>query len=558
MDRSGASLFRVFEQMKSRLQANPVLMQLPIGAEDEFEGVVDLVRMKAIYWDDATQGMKFQMGDIPVPLMRQARDWRERLTEAAAEADEDLMARYVDRGELSVDEIKKGLRSRTLASEIVPTLCGSAFRNKGVQAMLDAVVEYLPAPGDIGPVKGEDPSGMSVERAASDDEPVAALAFKIMNDAKLGPLTFLRVYSGVIKAGDAVYNPRVGAVGRIGRLLQMHANEHEEIDEVRAGDIAAAVGLRDVVTGETLCDPDKVITLEQIAFPDPVIHVALEAKTEVDSARMAEALGRLSIEDPSFRVHVDENSGQTIIAGMGELHLDVIVERLKREFGVDASVGEPQVACRETIRTASGVVEGRCGRQMDASSPYGQVSLRIEPNPGKGIEIVDVAGGVPNQFLLAIRSGIDKATQDGVLAGYPVMDVKVFVIGGTCGDTVMSEPVMRVAAEIAFREGLKTSEPVLLEPVMSVEVETPEEFMGKVLGELTARHGAIQGLDDRDGTKVISADVPMSEMFGYATTLRSLTQGRASYAMEFKHYAEAQGKIAEALITRESGKNDKK
>jgi elongation factor G len=551
MDRVGANFFKVYEQMRARLKGNPVPIQIPIGAEDEFAGVVDLVAMQAIYWDDASLGTKFEKKPVPPELLALAREWREKMIEAAAEANEELMNKYLESGELSVEEIKRGLRIRTINNEIVPMLCGSAFKNKGVQAMLDAVIDYLPSPVDIPPVKGEKENGEPDTRRAADDEPFAGLAFKIMTDPYVGQLTFIRVYSGVLEAGSTVYNPVRGKKERIGRLLQMHANERSEIKEVRAGDIAAAVGLKDVATGDTLCDVDKVIRLERMEFPDPVISQAIEPKTKADQERMSVALARLAQEDPSFRVRTDEESGQTIISGMGELHLEIIVDRMKREFGVEATVGKPQVAYRETIRK-SVEQEGKFVKQSGGRGQYGHVFLRLEPQPaGKGYEFVDAikGGRVPREYIPAVQKGVEEAMQDGVLAGYPVVDVKVTLFDGSYHEVDSNENAFKMAAIFAFKDGMRQAHPVLLEPIMAVEVETPEEKMGDVMGDLSSRRGVILGMEDLPGGKVIKAEVPLGEMFGYSTTLRSLTQGRATYTMEFKHYAEAPKSVAEAVMS---------
>ena len=551
MDRVGANFFKVYDQMKARLKGNPVPVQLPIGAEDSFVGVIDLVNMQAIYWDEATQGMKFEKKDVPAELVPQAQEWREKLVEAAAEANEELMNKYLDSGKLSIEEVKKGIRVRTINNEIVPMLCGSAFKNKGVQAMLDAVIDYLPSPVDIPPVKGETENGQPTTRSADDGQPFAGLAFKIMTDPYVGQLTFVRVYSGVLNSGDTVYNAVKGKKERIGRLLQMHANERKEIKEVRAGDIAAAVGLKDVTTGETLCDVEKVIVLERMEFPEPVISQAVEPKTKVDQEKMGTALGRLAQEDPSFRVHTDEESGQTIISGMGELHLEIIVDRMKREFGVEASVGKPQVAYRETLRKAL-ESEGKFVKQSGGRGQYGHVWLKLEPQPaGKGHEFVDAikGGRVPREYIPAVEKGVKEALQDGVLAGYPVVDVKVTLFDGSYHEVDSNENAFKMAAIFAFKDGMRSGTPVLLEPIMAVEVETPEEKMGDVMGDLSARRGVIQGMEDLPGGKAIKAEVPLGEMFGYSTTLRSLTQGRATYTMEFKHYAEAPKSVAEAVIS---------
>ncbi|HWQ38408.1 MAG TPA: elongation factor G [Burkholderiales bacterium] len=560
MDRQGANFFKVYEQMRARLKANPVPIQIPIGAEENFRGVVDLVKMKAIYWDEATQGMKFEEGEVPAELMAQAMEWREKMVEAAAEASEELMNKYLESGELDPAEIKRGLRARTIAFEIVPMLCGSAFKNKGVQAMLDAVIDYLPAPSDIPPVKGTLDNGQPAERKASDDEPFAGLAFKIMTDPYVGQLIFFRVYSGVVTSGDTIYNPIKGKKERIGRLLQMHANQRDEIKEVRAGDIAAAVGLREATTGDTLCDPDKIIILEKMEFPEPVISQAVEPKTKADQEKMGVALNRLAQEDPSFRVHTDEESGQTIISGMGELHLEIIVDRMKREFGVDANVGKPQVAYREAIKKPV-EIEGKFIKQTGGKGQYGHVWLRLEPQPeGKGFEFVDAikGGTVPREYIPAVNKGVLEAMKSGVLAGYPVVDVKVTLFDGSYHEVDSSENAFKMAAILGFKEGMRKATPVLLEPIMAVEVETPEEKMGDVMGDLSSRRGVIQGMEDLGGGgKAIRAEVPLAEMFGYSTTLRSLTQGRATYTMEFKHYAEAPKSVAEAIINRGSDKDKK-
>ncbi len=553
MDRTGANFFKVYEQMRARLKANPVPVVVPIGAEDSFKGVVDLIKMKAILWDEASQGMKFTYEDVPAELQDVAQEWREKMIEAAAEANEELMNKYLEGGALSEEEIKRGLRLRTIAGEIQPMLCGSAFKNKGVQRMLDAVVEFLPSPIDIPPVKGVDEGDKPAQRRADDAEKFAALAFKIMTDPYVGQLTFLRVYSGVLNSGDTVYNPVKGKKERIGRLLQMHANEREEIKEVRAGDIAAAVGLKDVTTGDTLCDPNQIITLERMEFPEPVISQAVEPKTKADQEKMGVALNRLAQEDPSFRVHTDEESGQTIISGMGELHLEILVDRMKREFGVEASVGKPQVAYRETIRKVVENAEGKFIKQSGGRGQYGHVVLKLEPQPpGKGFEFVDaIKGGVvPREYIPAVQKGVEETLKAGVLAGYPVVDVKVTLHFGSYHEVDSNENAFKMAASIGFKEGMRQAQPVLLEPIMAVEVETPEEKMGDVMGDLSSRRGVIQGMEDiAGGGKAIRAEVPLAEMFGYSTTLRSLTQGRATYTMEFKHYAEAPKNVAEAVIS---------
>jgi elongation factor G len=552
MDRQGANFFRVYEQMRERLKANPVPIVIPIGAEEHFVGVVDLIKMKAIHWDEASQGTKFEYYDIPAELRAQAEEWREKMVEAAAEANEELMNTYLETGELSEAQIVAGLRQRTIACEIQPMLCGSAFKNKGVQRMLDAVVEFLPSPVDIPPVQGTDLDGNHAERMASDDAPFCALAFKLMSDPYVGQLTFLRVYSGVLTSGDTVLNSNKNKKERIGRLLQMHANQRSEIKEVRAGDIAAAVGLKEVITGETLCDPAAPIKLESMQFPEPVIHVAVEPKSKADQEKMGIALQRLAMEDPSFRVRTDEESGQTIISGMGELHLEIIVDRMRREFNVEANVGAPQVAYREAIRK-SVEQEGKFIKQTGGRGQYGHVWIRLEPNePGKGYEFIDaIKGGVvPREYIPAVDKGIQEASQSGVLAGYPVVDFKVTLFDGSYHEVDSNENAFRMAASIAFKDAMRKADPVLLEPMMAVEVETPEEFMGNVMGDLSARRGIVQGMDDLPGgMKVVRAEVPLAEMFGYATQLRSLTQGRATYSMEFKHYAEAPRHVAETVIS---------
>ena len=554
MDRTGANFLKVYEQMKVRLRANVVPIQLPIGAEENFKGVIDLVRMQAIYWDDSTQGMKFDTRPIPADLLELAKEWREKMLESAAEANEELMNKYLEEGDLTVEELKRALRQRTVASEIVPMLCGSAFKNKGVQAMLDGVIDYLPSPVDIPPVKGMDSDEKTVYRKADDGEKFSALAFKLMTDPFVGQLTFIRVYSGVLKSGDTVYNPIKGKKDRIGRLLQMHANQREEIKEVRAGDIAACVGLKEVTTGETLCDPDAEIMLERMIFPEPVISQAVEPKTKVDQEKMGIALQRLAQEDPSFRLRTDEESGQTNISGMGELHLEIIVDRMRREFGVEASVGKPQVAYRETIRKAVIDVEGKFIKQSGGRGQYGHVVLKVEPIPsgGPGFEFVDaIKGGVvPREFIPAVEKGIRETLPSGVLAGYPVVDVRATLTFGSYHDVDSNENAFKQAGSMAFKEGMRRASPVLLEPMMAVEVETPEDYAGTVMGDLSSRRGMVQGMEDMaGGGKAIRAEVPLAEMFGYSTTLRSLTQGRATYTMEFKHYSEAPKNVAEAIIT---------
>ena len=552
MDRAGANFMRVYEQMQVRLKAHPIPVQLPIGAEEKFEGVVDLLKMKAIYWDDASQGMKFDEREIPADMQENAKIWREKMLETAAEANEELMNKYLEEGDLSIADIKQGLRMRTINNEIVPMLCGSAFKNKGVQAMLDAVIDYLPSPVDIHAIDGEKENGEKDERHASDDDPFSALAFKIATDPYVGQLIFFRVYSGVVATGDTIYNPIKGRKERIGRLLQMHANQREEIKEVRAGDIAAAVGLKEAVTGDTLCDPTKIITLERMIFPEPVIHVAVEPKTKVDQEKMGLALNRLAQEDPSFRVRTDEESGQTIISGMGELHLEIIVDRMKREFGVEANVGAPQVAYREAIRK-SVEIEGKFIKQSGGRGQYGHVWLRMAPNDaGKGFEFVDAikGGTVPREYIPAVEKGLRETLPNGVLAGFPVVDVKVTLFDGSYHDVDSNENAFKMAASMAFKDGMRKASPVLLEPMMAVEVETPADFMGNVVGDLSSRRGMIQGMDDMPGLKVIRAEVPLAEMFGYSTSLRSATQGRATYTMEFKQYSEAPKSVAEAVINK--------
>ncbi len=553
MDRSGANFFKVVDQMRTRLKANPVPIVIPIGAEDTFSGVVDLLKMKAIIWDEASQGMKFDYVEVPADLVETAQTWREQMIEAAAEATEDLMNEYLENGELSEDKIKEGLRLRTLACEIQPMLCGTAFKNKGVQRMLDAVVELLPSPVDIPPVSGVDEREQPASRKADDSEKFSALAFKLMTDPFVGQLTFIRVYSGVLNSGATVYNSVKGKKERIGRILQMHANNREEIKEVLAGDIAACVGLKEVTTGETLCDPDAPIILERMVFPEPVIHVAVEPKTKADQEKMGLALGRLAAEDPSFRVRTDEESGQTIISGMGELHLDIIVDRMRREFNVEASVGAPQVAYRECIKKAV-EQEGKFVKQSGGRGQFGHVWLKIEPNEaGKGYEFVDaIKGGVvPREYIPAVDKGLQDAVTSGVLAGFPVVDVKFTLFDGSYHDVDSNENAFRMAASMAFKEGMKKASPTLLEPMMAVVVETPEDYMGNVMGDLSSRRGIVQGMEDLPGgTKEVRAEVPLSEMFGYATSLRSLSQGRATYTMEFKHYVEAPKNVAEAVINK--------
>ena len=553
MDRQGADFFKVHDQMRMRLKANPIPLQIPIGAEEKFEGVIDLVKMKAIVWDEASQGVKFVYSDIPAELKATADEWREKMLEAAAEASEDLMNKYLESGDLTEEEIKTGLRARTLAAEIVPMLCGSAFKNKGVQAMLDAVIEYLPAPTDIPPVDGILENEQPGERKPNDTDPFAALAFKIMTDPYVGQLTFFRVYSGTVKTGDTIYNPIKGRKERLGRILQMHANQREEIKEVFAGDIAAAVGLKEATTGETLCDPAHVITLERMVFPEPVIHVAVEPKTKVDQEKMGIALNRLAQEDPSFRVRTDEESGQTIISGMGELHLEILVDRMRREFGVEANVGAPQVAYREAVRKAV-EQEGKFVKQSGGRGQYGHVWIKLEPNEaGKGFEFVDMikGGSVPREFIPAVEKGLRDTLPNGVLAGFPVVDVKVTLFDGSYHDVDSNENAFKMAASMAFKDAMRKASPVLLEPMMAVEVETPEDYMGNVMGDLSGRRGIVHGMEDQvGGIKLIKAEVPLAEMFGYSTQLRSLSQGRATYSMEFKHYTEAPKNVAEAVINK--------
>ncbi|MEB5836153.1 elongation factor G [Pantoea dispersa] len=551
MDRQGADFFRVVQMMKDRLQAHPVPIVIPIGAEEQFSGVIDLNKMRAIYWDDASQGMSFSYAPIPDALQAQAAEWRENMVAAAAEASEALMDRYLEQGDLSEDEVIAGLRQRTLAGEIQPMLCGSSFKNKGVQRMLDAVIELMPSPLDVPPVAGINERGEHDERHADDEEPFSALAFKLMSDPYVGQLTFVRVYSGVLRKGDSVWNAVKGRKERIGRIVQMQANDRIEIDEIRAGDIAACVGLKEVTTGETLCDPDAVITLERMEFPDPVISLSIEPKTKGDQEKMGLALQRLAAEDPSFRLHTDEESGQTIISGMGELHLEIIVDRLKREFGVEANIGRPQVTYRETIRKTVREVEGKFVRQSGGKGQYGHVVLTLEPQAaGSGFAFEDATKGgvVPREFIPSVEKGIREALNSGVLAGYPVVDIKATLTFGSYHDVDSSEMAFRMAAIFGFKAAAKQADPVILEPVMQVEVETPEEYAGGVMGDLSSRRGTLQGMDERFGARIIRAEVPLAEMFGYATTLRSMSQGRATYSMEFAHYAEAPRNVAEAII----------
>jgi elongation factor G len=554
MDRAGANFLRVVKQVRDRLGANPVPVQLPIGAEEHFAGVIDLVSMKAIYWNDASMGMTFELRDIPAELQAEAASWREKMVEAAAEADEELLEKFLGDGELTEDEIRRGLRTRSLAGEIVVTMCGSAFKNKGVQAMLDGVVRYMPSPVDVPPIKGILDDGSEGLRHADDDEPFSALAFKIATDPFVGNLTFFRVYSGVLNSGDTIYNPIKSKRERIGRLLQMHSNDRKEIKEVRAGDIAAAVGLKDVTTGDTLTDPKNLITLEKMEFPEPVIAVAVEPKTKADQEKMGIALQKLAKEDPSFRVHTDEESGQTIISGMGELHLDIIVDRMKREFKVEANVGKPQVAYRETIRKTV-EQEGKFVRQSGGRGQYGHVYLRIEPQEaGAGYEFVNaiVGGVVPKEYIGAVDKGVREQMENGVIAGYPVVDAKVTIYDGSYHDVDSSEMAFKIAGSMAFRDGAQKANPVLLEPIMKVEVVTPEDYFGDVMGDLNRRRGLPQGMDEAPAGKIIRAEVPLAEMFGYATDLRSMSQGRATYSMEFEKYSEVPNNVAESVMKKAS------
>jgi elongation factor G len=550
MDRAGANFMRCIDQIRSRLRGNPVPIQLPVGAEDAFEGVIDLIRMKAIYWDAETQGMKFEYRDIPPHLLAEAQGWRAKMIEAAAEGNEALLNKYLETSSLTDEEIRVGLRARAIKNEIVLTMCGSAFKNKGVQALLDAIIEFMPSPPEMPPVKGTDDHDRPATRPASDDAPFAALAFKILNDPFVGNLTFFRVYSGTLNSGDTVFVPTKGKKERIGRLLQMHASDRTEIKEVRAGDIAAAVGLKDVLTGDTLCDLEKSITLEKMVFPVPVISVAVEPRTKADQEKMGVALSRLAKEDPSFRVHTDEESSQTIISGMGELHLEIIVDRMKREFNVEANVGKPQVAYRETIR---GTVEqeGKFVRQSGGRGQYGHVWLKIEPQPaGKGYEFINgiVGGTVPREYVPAVDKGIREACETGVIAGYPVVDVKITLTDGSYHDVDSSEMAFKIAGSIGFKEGFKKAKPVLLEPIMQVEVVTPEEYSGDIIGDLSRRRGQILGMEEGPSGKAIASEVPLSEMFGYATTVRSMSQGRATFTMEFAKYAEVPPGIADGIM----------
>ncbi|MBI2287154.1 MAG: elongation factor G [Nitrosomonadales bacterium] len=553
MDRTGANFFKVVEQMETRLRARPIPLVIPIGAEEGFTGVVDLIKMRAIIWDEASQGMKFEYQEIPAELVASANEWRAKMVETAAEASEELMNQYLENGELTEEQIILGIRTRTIACEIQPMLCGSAFKNKGVQRMLDAVIMFLPSPVDIPDVTGETEEGEHITRKADDAESFSALAFKLMTDPFVGQLTFVRVYSGVLKKGDTVYNPVRGKKERIGRIVQMHANNRVEVDEILAGDIAACIGLKDVTTGESLCDPSKPIILERMVFPEPVIHVAVEPKTKVDQEKMGIALSRLAAEDPSFRVRTDEESGQTIMSGMGELHLEILVDRMKREFGVEANVGAPQVAYREAIRKPV-EIEGKFVKQSGGRGQYGHVWIKMEPSEaGKGFEFVDAikGGTVPREYIPAVEKGLRETLPNGVLAGFPVVDVKVTLFDGSYHDVDSNENAFKMAASIAFKDGMRKASPVLLEPMMSVEVETPEDYAGTVMGDLSSRRGMVQGMDDMmGGGKSIKAEVPLSEMFGYSTSLRSATQGRATYTMEFKHYSEAPKNVAEAIMSK--------
>jgi len=553
MDRPGADFFRVVRMMQERLKANPVPIVIPVGAEDRFSGVVDLIKMRTIIWDDATQGMDFSYAPVPDDLRVTAQEWREKMVSAAAEATEALMDKYLETGDLDEADIIKGLRIRTISGEIQPMLCGSAFKNKGVQRMLDAVIELMPSPLDVPAIDGVDEKGQHAERHPSDDEPFSALAFKLMSDPYVGQLTFIRVYSGILRKGDAVYNPVKGKKERIGRIVLMHANDRHEVDELRAGDIAACVGLKDVTTGDTLTDPNAVITLERMEFPDPVISLAIEPKTKADQEKMGIALQRLAAEDPSFRLHTDDESGQTIISGMGELHLEIIVDRMKREFGVEASIGRPQVTYRETLRRAVKDIEGKFVRQSGGKGQYGHVVLTLEPRePGSGFQFEDATKGgvVPREYIPSVEKGLREAMNTGVLAGYPVVDVKATLTFGSYHDVDSSEMAFRMAAILGFKEGARRADPAILEPVMHVEVETPEEYAGNIMGDLSSRRGMVQGMEEQYGSQIIRADVPLAEMFGYATTLRSMSQGRATYTMEFHHFAQAPQHVADEIIAR--------
>ena len=553
MDRPGADFFRVVRMMQERLKANPVPIVIPVGAEEHFTGVVDLIKMRTILWDDATQGMVFTYAPVPDDLVSTAQEWREKMVSAAAEASDELMDKYLETGDLTEADMIKGLRIRTISGEIQPMLCGSAFKNKGVQRMLDAVIELMPSPLDVPAIDGVDEKGQHAERHPSDDEPFSALAFKLMSDPYVGQLTFIRVYSGVLRKGDAVYNPVKGKKERIGRIVLMHANDRHEVDELRAGDIAACVGLKDVTTGDTLTDPNAVITLERMEFPDPVISLAIEPKTKGDQEKMGIALQRLAAEDPSFRLHTDEESGQTIISGMGELHLEIIVDRMKREFGVEANIGRPQVTYRETLRKAVKDIEGKFVRQSGGKGQYGHVVLSLEPTePGSGFTFEDATKGgvVPREYIPSVEKGLREAMNSGVLAGYPVVDVKATLTFGSYHDVDSSEMAFRMAAILGFKEGARRADPVILEPIMRVEVETPEEYAGNIMGDLSSRRGMVQGMEEQYGSQIIRADVPLAEMFGYATTLRSMSQGRATYTMEFHHFAEAPRNVADEIISK--------
>lgn len=553
MDRPGADFFRVVRMMQERLKANPVPIVIPVGAEDHFTGVVDLIKMRTILWDDASQGMVFTYAPVPDDLVSTAQEWREKMVSAAAEASDELMDKYLETGDLTEAEIIKGLRIRTISGEIQPMLCGSAFKNKGVQRMLDAVIELMPSPLDVPAIDGVDEKGQHAERHPSDDEPFSALAFKLMSDPYVGQLTFIRVYSGVLRKGDAVYNPVKEKKERIGRIVLMHANDRHEVDELRAGDIAACVGLKDVTTGDTLTDPNAVITLERMEFPDPVISLAIEPKTKGDQEKMGIALQRLAAEDPSFRLHTDEESGQTIISGMGELHLEIIVDRMKREFGVEANIGRPQVTYRETLRKTVKDIEGKFVRQSGGKGQYGHVVLSLEPlEPGSGFKFEDATKGgvVPREYIPSVEKGLREAMNSGVLAGYPVVDVKATLTFGSYHDVDSSEMAFRMAAILGFKEGARRADPVILEPIMHVEVETPEEYAGNIMGDLSSRRGMVQGMAEQYGSQIIRADVPLAEMFGYATTLRSMSQGRATYTMEFHHFAEAPRNVSDEIISR--------
>lgn len=553
MDRPGADFFRVVRMMQERLKANPVPIVIPVGAEEHFTGVVDLIKMRTILWDDATQGMAFSYAPVPDDLLSTAQAWREKMVSAAAEASDELMDKYLETGELDEAEIIQGLRVRTISGEIQPMLCGSAFKNKGVQRMLDAVIELMPSPLDVPAIDGVDEDGQHAERHPSDDEPFSALAFKLMSDPYVGQLTFIRVYSGILRKGDAVYNPVKGKKERIGRIVLMHANDRHEVDELRAGDIAACVGLKDVTTGDTLTDPNAVITLERMEFPDPVISLAIEPKTKADQEKMGIALQRLAAEDPSFRLHTDEESGQTIISGMGELHLEIIVDRMKREFGVEANIGRPQVTYRETLRKAVKDIEGKFVRQSGGKGQYGHVVLSLEPlAAGSGFVFEDATKGgvVPREYIPSVEKGLREAMNTGVLAGYPVVDVKATLTFGSYHDVDSSEMAFRMAAILGFKESGRRADPVILEPVMHVEVETPEEYAGNIMGDLSSRRGLVQGMAEQYGSQIIRADVPLAEMFGYATTLRSMSQGRATYTMEFHHFAEAPRNVADEIIAK--------